>query len=334
MRCICLVFFLLISPVFILKSGGQEVRYPANQDSKNLPKEALRSKYRIRIRESTEVQLEEVQKIAKELTTKFRLTTYITRKNELIYLDAGDFSEKKYARQRLTYIKKKYPKAGIIKSDNDSILEFYVYGKKKPPAEKVASALPDNRPANKIEIKTIEIKAIGQPKDFSAGWDDPKYLEANSAVNEDYLTDQEKKIFYYLNLVRMNPKLFADTYLSHLRNSKDSYEISLYSELQKLAPLPALKPNRKLYESAKCHATESGESGYLGHTRKKCAKYFMGECIQYGISDPLDVVISLLIDHGVPSLGHRKICLGHYNELGVAIEPHKTYRINTVMDFY
>ena len=192
---------------------------------------------------------------------------------------------------------------------------------------------PANRSANKIEPKTIELKTNDHHNDFSAAWDDPKYLEANSAMNEDYLTAEEKKIYYYLNLARMNPKLFADTYLGHLRNSRDAYESSLFSELQHLKPMPVLKPDRKLYESAKCHATESGESGYVGHSRRKCARYFMGECIQYGLSDALQIISDLLIDQGVSSLGHRKICLGSYTELGVSIQPHKSYGVNTVMDF-
>ena len=171
------------------------------------------------------------------------------------------------------------------------------------------------------------------PQEFSEKWDDPKYLEANSALNEDYLNDEEKKIYYYLNLVRMNPELFADTYLGHLRNSRDNYESSLYSELKKLAPLPVLKPNRQLYESAKCHSSESGKSGYVGHKRSRCAKYFMGECCQYGLSNALDIVISLLIDQGVSSLGHRRICLGRYTELGASIQPHKSYGVNAVLDF-
>ena len=63
--------------------------------------------------------------------------------------------------------------------------------------------------------------------DISA-WSDPKYQVANSAKNEAYLTAVEKEVYYYLNLVRMNPKLFADTYLKDMKNSADEYESSLY----------------------------------------------------------------------------------------------------------
>jgi hypothetical protein len=170
------------------------------------------------------------------------------------------------------------------------------------------------------------------PADYSV-WDDPKYLAANSAKNEDYLTVKEKEVYYYLNLVRMNPKLFADTYLRDLKNSDDDYESSLYTELQALKPLPELQPNRKLFESAECHARECGERGIVTHERFTCTEYFMGECCYYGESDALGIVTSLLIDQGVKSLGHRRICLDQYTELGVSIQPHKTYDENCVLDF-
>jgi hypothetical protein len=170
------------------------------------------------------------------------------------------------------------------------------------------------------------------PTDFSA-WNDPKYFEANSGINEDYLTDEERKVYYYLNLVRMNPKLFAETYLFDLKISKDRYESTLYSKLRKLKPLPVLKPNRDLFESAKCHAIESGERGYSGHKRWKCKEHFMGECCYYGNSDALEIVTELLIDQGVSSLCHREICLGSYTQLGISIQPHKGYGTNAVLDF-
>ena len=165
-------------------------------------------------------------------------------------------------------------------------------------------------------------------------WNDPKYEAANSAREADYLTDHEKRVYYYLNLVRMNPKLFADTYLQDCKNSREYYKSSLYRELQTLKPLPVLKPDRALFQSAECHARVSGERGYIGHDRVKCKEYFAGECCHYGQSDALEIVTSLLIDYQVSSLGHRRICLGNYTELGVAIRPHKNYHENTVLDFH
>lgn len=169
--------------------------------------------------------------------------------------------------------------------------------------------------------------------DNISAWNDSKYLSANTAKNEKYLTPDEKQVYYYLNLVRMNPKLFADTYLKNLKNSDDRYESSLYKELQNLNPLPLLMPDRKLYESARCHAEESGKRGYVGHERFKCKEDYMGECIYYGETDALGIVTELLVDKGVESLGHRKIMLDNFTRLGVSIKPHKTYGENCVMDF-
>jgi uncharacterized protein YkwD len=188
----------------------------------------------------------------------------------------------------------------------------------------------------------LPVISTGQLRDYTvdpglsslSAWNDPKYDSANSAKNESYLTDKEKEIFYYLNLVRMNPKLFADTFLKDLKNSSDDYERSLFDELQKLKPLPVLMPNRNLYESAQCHARETGERGLVTHERYKCEEFFMGECCYYGETGASGIVISLLVDEGIESLGHRRICLDDYTQLGVSIQPHKTYGENCVMDFY
>ena len=183
-----------------------------------------------------------------------------------------------------------------------------------------------------VVVESQEYASLSPQVDYSE-WHDSEYRIANSAKDESYLTDEEIMVYYYLNLVRMNPKLFADTYLDYLKNSTDYYESSLYKELQHIKPRPILKPNRKLFESAQCHAIESGERGFVGHERFKCEEYFMGECIHYGQSDALEIIISLLIDQSVTSLGHRKICLGYFTEMGVSIQPHKTYGKNSVLDF-
>ena len=77
---------------------------------------------------------------------------------------------------------------------------------------------------------------------------------------------------------------------------------------------------------------EFGASGRI-HDRFKCKGYFMGECCHYGNSDALDIVIKLLIDRNVASLGHRRVCFGDYTALGVSIRPHTTYGKNAVLDF-
>jgi uncharacterized protein YkwD len=153
-------------------------------------------------------------------------------------------------------------------------------------------------------------------------------------------------VIYVINLVRAYPVLFAKTVLAQYpalsgkeELTKDQYYYqSLLTTLLAMDPLPLLTDNEKCYQSAACHAKLSGITGYIGHNRNsdECQKkkYFLGECCQYGNDEPLEIILSLLIDKDVPSLGHRKILLGKYTSAGVSIQPHKTYRFNTVLDFY
>jgi len=104
-----------------------------------------------------------------------------------------------------------------------------------------------------------------------------------------------------------------------------------------MKPLKILKPDTACFRSAQCHATSSGATGYTGHERQttecKKSRYFNGECCQYGFRDPLSVVVSLLVDEGVASLGHRKICLGSYEKMSPAYAKHKGFGYVAVLDF-
>jgi len=176
-------------------------------------------------------------------------------------------------------------------------------------------------------------------------WKNSNYNIAYTATNTDYLTENEKLVYYYLNLARLNPPLFAETFLikytkwnSYEDLSLSSYYTgSLYKTMKNMQPVGVLSPQKNLFESAKCHAVSSGKAGYIGHTRLSnsgCVSKFSGECCSYGQFDALEIVMQLLIDSDVPSLGHRKICLSSsYNTLGVSVQPHKTYRFNSVLDF-
>ena len=130
-----------------------------------------------------------------------------------------------------------------------------------------------------------------------------------------FATDIEKDVYNYLNYARTRPKEFCEKFVIPYWNKSNNYENSLVETMMSLKPMGTLLPNRDLYASADCHAIVSGELGFVGHTRsvsrktkKKCDEYFAGECISYGMEDGLSIVLQLLIDNGVPSLGHRIIC--------------------------
>jgi hypothetical protein len=167
-------------------------------------------------------------------------------------------------------------------------------------------------------------------------WNTNKNRDTSCANKVTWLTADEKKIYYYLNKARLDPKGFCNQYiLPELKeDSGNIYLLTLADYMLNMHPRNAVKPEKTLFESAKCHAISSGKEGYTGHTRLKgCTANFAGECCSYGVSNPLGVVLQLLIDEGVSSLGHRYICLGWYEECGISIQPHTGYRTNVVLDF-
>ena len=179
---------------------------------------------------------------------------------------------------------------------------------------------------------------------FSREWNEAKYLKCNTASNAGYMNAKEKEVIYILNLLRTDPKLFASTVVkkypeySGQENLRRISEFrSLLKMLETMKPLPLIDPSRLCYASAQCQAYSAGKRGYVGHDRKerdcKLKRHFNGECCDYGHNNPLDIVMSLLIDEKVPSLGHRMICLGTYKNVGVSIGPHRTYGYNAVLDF-
>jgi len=178
---------------------------------------------------------------------------------------------------------------------------------------------------------------------YSTEWDAPEYAACNTAAKATYMSAQERELIWVLNMARLNPPLFARTVVkpysaeNGIDMESQQYYRSLMRDLMKMEPLTSLIPDRTAYNSARCHAETSGKAGYDGHKRQtsQCeqVKKFHGECCSYGVETPVGVVVTLLVDEDVPSLGHRKICLGAYGKIGVAIRPHKGYRTNAVMDF-
>ena len=82
------------------------------------------------------------------------------------------------------------------------------------------------------------------------------------------------------------------------------------------------------------HVTAAGETMSQRMKKFKAEGGLRAENCSYSKETPLAVVMQLLIDNGVPSLGHRKnILLKEAGNIGVGTAPHKSYGTNTVMNF-
>jgi uncharacterized protein YkwD len=176
-------------------------------------------------------------------------------------------------------------------------------------------------------------------------WNPEVLKKANTAKDASYLSKEEKAVVLYLNLVRLDPKLFAETYLKKYLDStqeKSSYTKSLLKTLPTTKSMGVLVPDKKLCDFAKAHAVQFGKEGRIGHANYnerilKIKKDFggsMAENCDYGNKKALDIVMSLLIDEGIKDLGHRENILDpEYKFIGTSIQPHKRYEWNCVMDF-
>tara|TARA_Y100000589_G_scaffold78695_1_gene72404 strand:+ start:8450 stop:9097 length:648 start_codon:yes stop_codon:yes gene_type:complete len=176
-------------------------------------------------------------------------------------------------------------------------------------------------------------------------WDPKTLKQANTAIKYEGLTFQEKKVIYYINLVRMNGALFAETYLKDYlhdwRVPRTKYVRSLIKTLKELPSLPPLQPDDDLIKEAKKHAKEMGKSGKKGHrsldgkgytermTKLKEKYKKIKELNQYGLPEALEIVIDLLLDEGVESLTHRRALLTpKYQYIGVGLTYHKKWGTN------
>ena len=160
------------------------------------------------------------------------------------------------------------------------------------------------------------------------------------SVQADFMSSEENKIVKLLNEVRANPVGFEKFIIAPMlkKDLRNSYLKSLSTTLKTMTPVGKLDADKTQYVSADCHAQEIGSKGLITHERQsiKCTnvKAFKGECIAFGDKDAETVILMLLIDEGVPDLGHRKICLdGKYSQSGVSTHSHTTWRNVTVLDF-
>lgn len=182
-------------------------------------------------------------------------------------------------------------------------------------------------------------------------WDAATLEKANSAKDASYLSEDEKKVIYYTNLVRLNPGLFYKTFYSKYADSvkikESSFTRSLNMDLtSRFKPMDVVTPKEDLSTEAKDHAVDSGKSGKMGHFTSdnksfavRVAKFkglygVVSENCDYGVKDPLGIVIDLLVDEDQAAVEHRKLILDKKQKyVGVSIQPHSKKKWTCVMDF-
>jgi uncharacterized protein YkwD len=173
-------------------------------------------------------------------------------------------------------------------------------------------------------------------------WTPEELAAANTAANATYLDSTERDIIKYCNLARLYPKKFARLEVQNYNGSVEQPEQysnsqnkrSLILDLNASKACGAYAPDSSLTKMAECFQRELAASGKTGHDRRNCTEDYLAENCSFGKSTAKDIVLQLLIDEGIASLGHRKNILNEkYTLLGVAFGEHKKYRHCCVMDF-
>ncbi|HRQ78234.1 MAG TPA: CAP domain-containing protein [Gemmatimonadaceae bacterium] len=116
--------------------------------------------------------------------------------------------------------------------------------------------------------------------------------------------------------------------------------------LRAQAPIAPLTWEDGLWRAAGDHVRDQGPRGSTGHSGndgssmgQRISRYGQwqstaAENIDYGSANALDVLISLIVDDGVPSRGHRtNIFNARLRVMGAACGPHARYRVMCVMNY-
>ena len=174
-----------------------------------------------------------------------------------------------------------------------------------------------------------------------------------------YLSSLEKDVLLELNKVRSNPRQYARLYvapmLKHFNGklftpsnieTKEGVKAvnECIRELEKTPKLDVLMPDQELYNAAFRHTSLQSKTTEIGHDSpngetfehrlRKLRFSNTAECISYGENDAAGIVISLLVDDGVSSRGHRRIILNpRLSAVGISAGGHKAYSTMCTLDF-
>jgi uncharacterized protein YkwD len=187
--------------------------------------------------------------------------------------------------------------------------------------------------------------------------------QSNKTSEVTYLSSLEKAVVNEMNLARTSPK----EYLSLLEQFKKYYDgkllklpgetpiltkegtsavVEAIRSLGSQKPVSPLSPSKGMTLGAKDHIRDLRTSGASQHkgsdgseTWDRVNRYgtwqkIIGENISFGHNKARNIVMTLMIDDGVPNRGHRKnIFNPDFRLVGVACGDHPAYRTICVITF-
>lgn len=198
---------------------------------------------------------------------------------------------------------------------------------------------------SQISLIELELRPVPEP-----GIDSVVENWNRSQPGYDKLPLQARKLLYWTNYSRNNPKKFWDSAVVPLlaifppMNKPEAQ--SLKVDLIKARSLPMFTLNQLLISTAQLHAPDiGGKRAPIGHTstngtdfgarmKKAGIRYCASENISLSSQSILLSTVLLYLDIGLPGLGHRKALLDpNLKEIGVGSALYHADQYFLVQDF-
>lgn len=178
----------------------------------------------------------------------------------------------------------------------------------------------------------------------------------------DFLSALETKILHEINWARANPGLYASFLEAYLGGFDGKYcrmpdgtlletkegkaaVIMAIEFLKKTKPVATLQISPGLSWAAADHVKDHGPLGVVGHRgssgsspAERAQRYgiwqkSIAEISTYGHKEPRQIVISFIVDDGVPDRGHRNDLFNPvFRVVGISFGPHSHYQCMCVVD--
>ena len=162
--------------------------------------------------------------------------------------------------------------------------------------------------------------------------------------------ENEQLMFYWTNYFRNDHahfyKKIIKEFIRQFQEANTSEIKSLERDIKNAKKLPVLLPDNGLMQMAEVHSTDLIRRGSIISHKSSKGKDFVqrirdaglyrcgAENIYVGAFDPLEAVIALLVDYGVPDKGHRMNLLdSRFGKMGISFPSINQKRGLLVQDF-